>query len=75
MYFLNFCSRIFFTISLKKKLAIEYNARAPIEIDMTEMTVPIHLPNKIPEKIKTIRFFNKFINTCSNCIPNKEVRK
>ena len=52
MYFLNFCSRIFFTISLKKKLAIEYNARAPIEIDMIETIVPIHLPNKIPEKIK-----------------------
>jgi hypothetical protein len=26
--------------------------RAPIEIDITEMNVPIHLPNKIPEKLK-----------------------
>ena len=52
MYFLNLCSRIFFTISLKKKLPNEYKARAPIEIDITEMTVPIHFPNKIPEKIK-----------------------
>ena len=52
MYFLNFFSRIFFMISLKKKLAIEYKTRAPIEIDIIEMTVPIHLPNKIPEKIK-----------------------
>ena len=52
MYFLNFASRIFFTASLKKKLAIEYNASAPIEIDKIETTVPIHLPNKIPEIIK-----------------------
>ena len=51
MYFLNFASRIFFTASLKKKLAIEYNASAPIEIDKIETTVPIHLPNKIPEII------------------------
>ena len=29
-----------------------YSARAPKEIDMIETTVPIHLPNKIPEKIK-----------------------
>jgi hypothetical protein len=49
---LNFCSRIFFTISLKKKLAIEYSANAPIEIDKTETIVPIHLPNNIPEAIK-----------------------
>ena len=54
MYFLNFCSRIFFTISLKKKLAIEYKAKAPIEIDITEIIVPIHLPNKIPEKLKLV---------------------
>jgi hypothetical protein len=52
MYFLNFFSRIFFTISLKKKLAIEYKVRAPKEIDIIEMTVPSHLPNKIPETIK-----------------------
>ena len=52
MNLLNFFSRIFFTISLKKKLANEYKARAPIEIDIIEMIVPIHLPNKIPEKIK-----------------------
>ena len=52
MYFLNFCSRIFFTVSLKKKLAITYKIRAPVEIDIIEMIVPIHLPNKIPEKIK-----------------------
>ena len=52
MYLLNFFSRIFFTISLKKKLAIEYKTRAPIEIDIIETTVPTHLPNKIPDKIK-----------------------
>jgi hypothetical protein len=33
-------------------LAIVYKIRAPIEIDIIEMIVPIHLPNKIPEKIK-----------------------
>ena len=52
MYFLNFFSRIFFTVSLKKKLAIEYKAKAPTEIDIIETIVPIHFPNKIPERIK-----------------------
>ena len=52
MNFLNFFLRIIFTISLKKKLAIEYKVRAPIEIEIIEMNVPIHLPNKIPENIK-----------------------
>ena len=52
MYFSNFCSRIFFTISLKKKLAIEYRTKAPKEIDIIETIVPTHLPNKIPETIK-----------------------
>ena len=52
MYFSNFCSRIFFTISLKKKLAIEYKVSAPKEIDRTEIDVPIHLPNNIPDRIK-----------------------
>ena len=52
MYFLNFFSNIFFTKSLKKKLPIEYKITAPIEIEIAEIAVPIHLPNKIPEKIK-----------------------
>ena len=50
--FFKFLFKNFFTISLKKKLAIEYKIRAPIEIDIIEIIVPIHLPNKIPEKIK-----------------------
>tara|TARA_Y100000590_G_C15200053_1_gene818371 strand:+ start:499 stop:669 length:171 start_codon:yes stop_codon:yes gene_type:complete len=32
-------------------VAIEYNIRAPKEIEMTEIKVPIHLPNRIPETI------------------------
>ena len=39
-------------MSLKKKLAIEYNTNAPTEIDKIETAVPIHLPNNIPETIK-----------------------
>ena len=39
-------------ISLKKKLAIEYNANAPRDTDRTETIVPTHFPNKIPETIK-----------------------
>ena len=28
-----------------------YNIKAPKEIDITDIKVPIHLPNKIPETI------------------------
>ena len=38
---------------LKKKLVIVYSVRAPSEKDMTDIAVPIHLPNKIPEIIKS----------------------
>ena len=49
---LNFFSKIDFTRSLKKKLPIEYNINAPIEIEITEIKVPIICPNNIPEIIK-----------------------
>ena len=39
--------------SLKKKLAVEYKIKAPVEIDRRDIAVPIHLPNKIPEIIKS----------------------
>ena len=32
---------------------MEYNNKAPREIDITDIKVPIHLPNKIPEKISS----------------------
>ena len=38
--------------SLKKKFPIEYKINAPREIEITEIDVPSHLPNKIPEIIK-----------------------
>ena len=38
--------------SLKKKLPIEYNNKAPIEIEITETNVPIIFPNNIPDIIK-----------------------
>ena len=53
MICLNFFSRIFFIKSLKKNLAIEYNASAPKVIEKIETKVPIHFPNKIPEIIKS----------------------
>ena len=52
MYFLNFSSKIVFTKSLKKKLPIEYKIKAPIEIEITEIKVPSHCPNNIPDMIK-----------------------
>ena len=52
MYFSNFFSRIDLTRSLKKKFPIEYKSKAPKEIEITEINVPSHLPNKIPEVIK-----------------------
>ena len=36
---------------LKKKFAKEYNVKAAKEIDITDMRVPIHFPNKMPERI------------------------
>ena len=36
---------------LKKKLASMYNKVAPIDIDVTAINVPHHLPNTNPEKI------------------------
>ena len=49
MYLENFFSNKLKTKSLKKKLVIEQRIKAPIEIDKTEIKVPIHFPNKIPE--------------------------
>jgi hypothetical protein len=34
---------------VKKKLTIVYNSKAPKEIEITDIKVPTHLPNKIPE--------------------------
>ena len=51
MYLSNFFSNINFTKSLKKKFHIEYNAKAPIESDNTDIAVPSHCPNRIPEII------------------------
>ena len=53
MYFENFFSNKLFNEFLKKNTAIKYKDNAPVEIDKTEMKVPIHLPNKIPETIKS----------------------
>ena len=53
MYFENLSLNKLKTKSLKKKLAIEYKISAPIEIDKTEIKVPNHFPNKIPEKSKS----------------------
>ena len=50
--FSNFFSSIAFTKSLKKNIPIEYKIKAPQEIEVTDMRVPIHLPNKTPEIIK-----------------------
>ena len=52
MYLANFSSNISLTISLKKKFPIEYNAKAPIESDNTDIAVPSHCPNSIPDIIK-----------------------
>ena len=52
MYLANFLSNISLTKSLKKKFPIEYNAKAPIESDNTDIAVPNHCPNNIPEIIK-----------------------
>ena len=51
MYFSNFFSKIDFTRSLKKKFPMEYSTKAPIEIETTEIKVPINWPNSIPEII------------------------
>ena len=53
MYFEKFFPNIFLIKSLKKKLAIIYNIKAPDEMDTTDIAVPTHLPNKIPEIIKS----------------------
>ena len=52
MYLVNFFSNISLTRSLKKKLPMEYNTRAPIESDNTDIAVPSHCPNNIPDIIK-----------------------
>ena len=52
MYLTNFFSNIGFTKSLKKKFPMEYNARAPIDNDNTDIAVPSHCPNNIPDIIK-----------------------
>ena len=52
MYFENFFSNIILTKSLKKKFPIEYNTKAPNESDKTDIAVPSHWPNNIPEIIK-----------------------
>ena len=49
MYLINFFSNINFTKSLKKKFPIEYSAKAPTESDNTDITVPSHCPNNIPD--------------------------
>ena len=54
---MNVFKKFFFKIALlsylwKKKFPIEYKTKAPIEIEITEINVPSHLPNKIPEIIK-----------------------
>ena len=51
IYFENLFLNIFCNKSAKKKFAIVYNIKAPKEIDITEIKVPTHLPNKIPEII------------------------
>jgi hypothetical protein len=38
---------------LKKNDAIIYKNKAPIEIDKTEIRVPVHFPNKMPDIIKS----------------------
>ena len=40
---------IILTKSLKKKFAIMYNNKAPIEIENVEINVPAHFPNNIPD--------------------------
>ena len=52
MYLVNFFSNISLTRSLKKKFPMEYNTRAPIESDNTDIAVPSHCPNNIPDIIK-----------------------
>ena len=53
MYFSNFFSKMDLTKSRKKKIPIEYRIKVPTEIETTEIKVPIHWPNNIPEIIKT----------------------
>ena len=52
MYLRNFFSKSTFIILWKKKFPIEYKTKAPIEIEMTDINVPSHCPNKIPDIIK-----------------------
>ena len=51
MYFINFFFKIFLIKFLKKKSVIEYKINAPNEIDIKDISVPIHFPNIIPETI------------------------
>ena len=52
IYFENFFSNNLLIKSLKKKLAIMYNIKAPEDMEITDTIVPVHFPNKIPEIIK-----------------------
>ena len=52
MYLSNFFTNTILTKSLKKKFPIEYSPKAPNERDNTDINVPSHWPNKIPENIK-----------------------
>ena len=49
MYFFILSLNKLLTNSAKKKVAIMYNPKVPIEIEMTDTKVPSHFPNKIPE--------------------------
>ena len=53
MYFENLIFRSLLIKSLKKKFAIMYNNKAPVEMEITAIKVPIHLPKRIPEIIKS----------------------
>ena len=51
MYFSNLFLSMKLTKSLKKNFAIMYNNKAPIEIEIVEIKVPTHVPNRIPDNI------------------------
>ena len=48
----SFLKKLFYKIS-EKKSAIEYNIKAPKDIDTADMSVPNHLPKRIPEIISS----------------------
>ena len=49
IYFENFFFNSLLTRSLKKKFAITNSRKAPRESEISDIKVPVHLPNKIPE--------------------------